>query len=319
MNNCTRDNIIQYHRESNNCFQDVLGMILVNNNLNPLSMYIGCFNFGYKKDGRLFGERITPSRDGMWLDCTIFDSVFETAGMVLQKKEQQSYKDLLNDLRESKQGLILEVDVFDCEWHAFFKKVHSLHYCWLIGVEGRAFICALPYGRKIGIYRADLRLQYNYYTCSFIQNNKKPDCFNVLFKTYGQCMCCDNKITDLQQMYMFRNDVLKNKIDLQAEREGYSEIINIPIVRALEWVLWSRINYQDMLIYYDGKGIYKNITLELKKVIEIWKGIKNFIIIEFMREHKTVNEIIIKYLDEMIAQETVILKKMETVVLNSVD
>lgn len=316
MYNCNRDNIIQYHRESNNCFQDVLGMILVNNGLNPLNMYIGCLNFGYRKEGRLFGERITPSRDGMWLDSTILNSVFKTTGMVLQRRQEKSYEELLDDLKQSENGLILEVDVFDCEWHVFFRKIHSLHYCWLIGVEKKQFICALPYGEKIGSYRADPNSSFNYYLSNFVKNNNRINCFNILSTTYRQCFLCENKFSDLQQMNMFRNDVFQNKIDLEAEKDGCSEAINIPIVRALEWVLWSRMNYRDMLIYYDKSGIYRNLISEFEKVIEIWKGIKNFVIIEFMRGHKFVNEEIVKYLDEAIEQETVILKKIETIVVS---
>lgn len=304
-----KDNIMQYHRQSNNCFQDVLGMILVNNGINPLNMYIGCLNFGYKKEARIFGERITPSRDGMWLDCTISDSVFETSGMVLQKKQYKAYKDLEVDLEKSEQGIILEVDVYDCEWHIFFRKIHSLHYCWLIGVENNKFICALPFGEKIGSCKADINSKYNYYVYDFVKTDNEIDCLEILSRTYTQCM--SGEISDLEQMYLLRNDVFKNGIDLEIERDGYPEVVNIPLVRALEWVLWSRMNYHDMLTYYDKRRENNDLILEIKTVIDIWKGIKNFVIIEFMREHNVMNAELVKYLDEAIEQETVILKKMK--------
>lgn len=318
MINLDRNSIVQYHRESNNCFQDVLGMILVNNGMNPLNMYIGCLNFGYKKDARLFGERITPSRDGMWLDSTILDSVFATTGMVLQERKGKNYSDILIDFERSKQGIILEVDVFNCEWHVFFRKIHSLHYCWVIGMEHNQFICALPYGEKIGSYGVKLNSTYNYYIYDFVTNDKKLDCYDILYATYAKCIGGDNKISDLEQMYMFRNDVFRNKLDLELERDGYSEIVNIPIVRVLEWVLWSRMNYHDMLVYYDKNRVCINLISEFEKVIEIWKGIKNFIIIEFMREHRIVNDEIVEYIDEAIEQELLILKNIGVLVAHKI-
>lgn len=312
------DNIVQYHSKSNNCFQDVIGMILTNNGIDPLNMYVGCLNFGYSKQRKLYGERITPSRDGRWLDSTITNSVYETVGMVLQKKQNSSLTDIKRVLCKSKQGIVIEVDVFNCKWHIFYKKIHSIHYCWLIDIDDNKFVFALPFGEKIGYYNAELNSTYNYYTYCFVEKNKKRDVLDIISKAYVECMGKNNITSDLEQMNMFRNDVLLKGIALDEERENYLEIVNIPLVRAFEWILWSRMNFHDMLIKFDEKCNYKTIVSELAKAIDIWKGIKNFVIIEFMRGSKFLNNNLAKYLAEAIDQEKRVLKAMENVVGNRI-
>lgn len=303
--------LVQYHRQSNNCFQDVLGMILVNNGLNPQNIYLGSLNFGYNQDRKLFGERITPSRDGNWLDCTVFESLADSVGMVVEKKENRSFHDLSSDFTNSRSGLILELDVFDCSWHEFYGKVHSYHYCWLVNIEHDEFVIMLPFGEKKGTYDFSKDKSFNYYTIDFSMDGNKPAVSTILKNTYDNCLLGYNGKCDLDQMRSLRNDVNENGIDLGAEREGFSDIVTIPFIRALEWVLWGRMNYRDLLSDNNTNGECDSVIAELDKLIETWKGIKNFAIIEFMRNHQMLKEGFASYLDEMINQEETVLKTIK--------
>ena len=152
----------------------------------------------------------------------------------------------------------------------------------------------------------------------FVEKNKKRDVLDIISKAYVECMGKNNITSDLEQMNMFRNDVLLKGIALDEERENYLEIVNITLVRAFEWILWSRMNFHDMLIKFDEKCNYKTIVSELAKAIDIWKGIKNFVIIEFMRRSKFLNKNLAKYLAKAIDQEKRVLKAMENVVGNRI-
>ena len=308
------EDIKQYHRESNNCFQDVVGMILYSKGLNPFDMYWGSLNLGYNRRESLFGNRLVPSRDGMWLDCSLLKNLYKIDGLAIEKKTNVDYSELMKDVENNKYGIIMEVDVFNCSWHRFYNKIHCIHYCLLTNVDTGKFVFALPFGKKMGIYKIETD-SFNYYRYFFEKRDKKYIGMDILFDTLRECRGQDNSIRDIELLEQFRDDVSQFGINLEAEREGYAEIISIPLVRAIEWVLWSRINYRDVLIEYDNDGVLKPVISKLESLIDAWKGIKNFTIIEFMRNHKYINKDISYYIDEAIELEKELINVIDEVCL----
>lgn len=114
-------------------------------------------------------------------------------------------------------------------------------------------------------------------------------------------------------MEMLRDDIQLVGIDILKEREEVDDIIAIPLVRAFEWLVWSRVNFQDMIIYKNDNGIADRLILELHELSAMWKGIKNYIIRAVMRKNRIVGPDIVPYFDTIIQKEKEVLKIMEEV------
>lgn len=309
--------MIQFHRESNNCFQDVVAMILINNGRDPVSIYRGSLNFGYNLNEEIFGNRITPSRDGNWLDCSLMRSLQEDNGIVLYLKETVGIKSFLKDLiSTNKQGVILKVDVYDCDWHVFFHKYHLEHYCWVIGCEDAFLKCALPYGQQWGYYPIESLLNtgtVHYYTYEFQEKGEDIKIVDVIVKSIYDCEKGWNGISDISQMIVMRNDIAKAGISLKKEMVGCNDIVALPVIRAFEWLAWSRINYRDYLNKNSKKDEVNCLITTVDKAAKTWLGIKNYIMREIIRGNEEVNYSLVKHIDSVIDVEKYIIDEMKKI------
>jgi len=310
------DAMIQFHRESNNCFQDIIAMIIENCGRTSLLIYQGSLNFGYKRNEELFGNRIVPSRDENWLDCSLEESLIDNYGLYLKKMHTSDILQVLHDINTEKIGIILELDVYDCPWHIFGGKYHSPHYCWAIKSDNTYVECVLPYGAKRGYLEVNKVLSKGYVDYFIIEkkeNVEEKDLEYILCKAVHNCKVGWNGLSDIQKMEMLRDDIQLVGIDILKEREEVDDIIAIPLVRAFEWLVWSRVNFQDMIIYKNDNGIADRLILELHELSAMWKGIKNYIIRAVMRKNRIVGPDIVPYFDTIIQKEKEVLKIMEEV------
>ena len=310
--------MIQFHRETNNCFQDIISMILKNNNKNPLLMYQGSLNFGYNKESKsLWGERITPSRDGRWLDCALYESLKDNYGFILEQKECKNIDELSVEINKRNGGIILEADVYNCKWHLFGGKFHSLHYCWVIGYENGFLKCVIPFGELYGLYdiqqhKENLGLRYFLY--SFDYTIKEKTGFYILQKAYNNCNIGWKGKSDIEQMIDMKKDLTIEKINIKKESLGYQQIFSIPLIRALEWVSWSRINVRDMLSLYNKKGMLDKVIIDIQKAIDSWLGIKNYIIRAVLKQKEEVGQEFVNIINDVIDEEMEILEDIYKII-----
>lgn len=305
----------QYHRESNNCLQDIVGMILLNYGYNPMLMYQGCLNFGYNREKVKIGERIAPSRDGNWLDNCLFESVYENYGVLFTKERGEM--DSIKKHIQFNRGLILEIDIFDCNWHKLAGKYHSPHYCWVIDFNERYLLCALPYGNKYGYLELD-RLKKN--TVTTFYKYETVECFKnrgleeVLKKTWHKCNTSFCGQTDIQRLKQMSIDLGGGEINLENEYKGIKDIYAIPLVRAFERVLWSRINFRDLIFYLDDEKKGSKLICILQNCINLWDCIKNYFIRDIIRGQKVIRSNIRSCVDKVVNEEIAILDEIENII-----
>lgn len=310
------DAMIQFHRESNNCFQDIIAMIIENYGRNSLLIYQGSLNFGYERDEELFGNRIVPSRDGNWLDCSLEESLIDNYGIYLKKIHTSDRLQMLHDIREERMGIILELDVYDCPWHIFGGRYHSPHYCWAINSDTTYVECALPYGEKRGYLEIDKILTKGYADYYLVERKEVMDeksLGHILHKAVCNCKTGWNGLSDIQRMQMLRDDIQLAGIDILREMQEADDIIAIPLIRAFEWIVWSRVNFHDMLIYKNHNGVADILVTTLHELASLWKGIKNYIMRAIMRKNRIVGQDIVPYFDVVIHKEKEVLKIMEEI------
>lgn len=304
--------MIQFHRETNNCFQDIIAMILENSNKNSLFMYQGSLNFGYNPQEKLWGNRIVPSRDGNCLDCTIYESLKDNFGFELYDRETTDIQTLLDEVDREENGIILEVDIYDCPWHKMGGRYHSMHYCWVVGYNKNEFICALPYGATRGFYKFENLLKYKkirYWTFTLDLLTKEKSLDYIVDFAFRKCH--DNGINiDIEQMIKMRNDIQREGINLADEKKGISDIYAIPIVRAIEWIVWSRINFRDLIESKNLNNIADQLIVCIQEAIDVWIGIKNYIIRAMIRENIILKEELEIFIDRVIQKEIMIQKEL---------
>ena len=301
-------------RIGNNCFQEVIRMILENAGYNPVLMYQGSLNFGYNRKELLFGDRICPSRDGKWLDCTLFKSLYDNYGMSLISGEYQDLDAFFYALTNTNGGIILEVDVFNCPWHKLYKRYHSTHYCWVIGYNDNSLKCIIPNSEKLGFYPLKNFSKIKYYRYSFSTVPQEISLFELLQKAFSYCYIGHNGKQDIDQMLDFKNDVKVVGINLQKECAQKEDIFAVKIVRALESIMYSRINFRDLLVYKDDKKEVGNLILLLQEASSNWCGLKNYVIRDIIRGKNSVDYKFADYLGNVIKIEEKILNQMSNYV-----
>lgn len=301
----------QFHRESNNCFQDIVAMILVNRGYNPLMMYQGSLNFGYNERETILGNRITPSRDGDWLDNQLFESINSSYGLnVIQKYGSIS---AIRKCIECNEGIILEVDVFDCSWHMLSGRYHQPHYCWVIDYNNKELKCVLPYGKPFVYYQIDKLVsseKIKYYQYTFTERPVLKTIDDMINTALDNCNRGYRGITDIEQMNEMLKCIKENGINLVEECGGLKDVYAVPIIRAFEWILWSRVNFEDLVKYMDCESKTCTLVSLLQDAVYCWDRVKNYIMRDIIRHKDFVDEGIVEYVNLSIQAEQAIMNEM---------
>lgn len=298
-------------RISNNCLQNIFYTILLENKKNPFWMYRGSWGFGFSHmNQEILGNRIFPSRDRKWIDCTLFPTLKECYGLCcsMYTCEKSLLKKILENIKYLNYSIILEVDIFFCSWHFAFEKYHDLHYCYAVGSDAVGVKCFVPDKCTVEYLTWEvIPEKINVLVCEF-KKETITKCDEILGYIKEQRCIKYKNMTSLEQLGDFLYYMKNIKINMAQEKEGYDDLRSVPLIRSLEWIVWSRINVRDMLIELTSELI----IIELfDSLVQRWSALKNFFVKYFIIGMNIPQEQIIPEIVKIIDMESEIEKNLK--------
>lgn len=95
--------------------------------------------------------------------------------------------------------------------------------------------------------------------------------------------------------------------------KGFKDIVAVPVIRAFEWIAWSRMNYRDYLNKNNEKGEVDCLITIVDKAAKTWSGIKNYIMRDILRGNEEVDCNLVEHIDSVINEEKCIIEEMRKI------
>ena len=288
-----------FYDPKNLCIENIYVSICDALGRNYKNIYAYAWNFGYirannLKDEALFGKRIMPSRDGQGLNTEENYALEMYCGIKPIwhiNCEFENFIDIVKKELECNRPVVLGTDIFFCNWHKASKKYHSIHYCLVIGINKKGFICiddtlASTDGNLILEERPESVLldfdtlkKFNYGFITFQISPSAPEYSSdeVVYLAALKSLTGFNGKSDYDNIRELIVDI-DEYLDINKEIQGFEDVWAVDLIRCFNYIVWSRNNF---CIFLNDKQKYKGLDIKpivdkLMDSMNLWEGIKNY-------------------------------------------
>ncbi|MBC8560734.1 hypothetical protein [Fumia xinanensis] len=300
------------HDITNNCVEDIIMTFALHNDLPYIYMYADNWKFFCEYNGNgILGDYIGAAE---------YHSLFphqeickQLLGINLELINESI--ELIEQRLLANQFLCIYLDVFHCNWSAAYHQTHIQH-CFIVKrMEAKKlFICDDPYlsvnPAKISI--ADM-LCYNGRLFTVTKDSKDTTMVNI-YKILHYI---------LRDSYAVAPSIRKfanffREYDLQKEMIENTNIAYCPLLRALVYIMHSRINLGKLFLYLGNKNSlipYLQLSKNFCQIGEMWRNVKNQTaktLISKQHSSKTILDMILSISNEEEKLSELIHKKLKT-------
>jgi hypothetical protein len=237
--------------------------------------YIGCsadmifaesWGFGYNKEEKLIGIKMNPGYRPVRLEnFKIFHGINTTLYDIADIKElMEFYRSNI-----SKSPMIIDVDVYNCNWNIAYRKYNIKHYCLITGYDANneAFICIDPFSTADKVYLPIEELNNWQGKVSVFEQEavaaKRSDYIDELNK----CIYHINDSEMFSNLEEFRRDMTYTD-SIYSEVSAYEDYFAVPLQKVTKAISGQRNCYLYFLDYVSKvlnwypfdelKNIFKN-------------------------------------------------------------
>lgn len=297
------NNIRPYYDSQNVCIENMYTSICKMLKRDHKKIYAYSWNFGYDESEKLQADKIKNHRDrhivnseqnyAMEIYCGIKPIWHINCKM-------EHFLELVRSETFNGRPVGIGIDIYSCYWHSFYRTHHFIHFCLIIGIDEKGFICI---DDTLENYDGDYILSERIPTIqiSFEQYRKYSSCF-ITFKFFDTSLKANleeitylaalktltgfNGKSDYDYMRIARNSIAR-EFDIREELEETDDPKAIRIIRNFASIGWYRGNFckflkDDLQI---GCLNIPQICQELCKSAELWKCISNYILMYAMTDN----------------------------------
>lgn len=290
------EKIKPYFNSKNFCIENLYTSICLAFERDFRKMYAYSWNFGYFDEGGKLSGKIRCSRDGKIVNYEQNFALEEYCGIKPiwhMNCNMKRFPDIVKKELYEGRPVGLGIDIYSCYWHIFYKKYHFMHYCLIVGMDERGFICvddtlANVDGDCILSDRTDHviisyetfeKYYYGFVTYKITSASPSIVMDDAIYLSALKALTGHNGKSDFDSIRSLSNEFLGN-FDLKEEIGEEKEPKAMAIVRSFSTVSWSRYNYCQFLSsgLNQCKININNVMEGLEKSSNLWGSISNYII-----------------------------------------
>ena len=295
-------NIEPYYSTTNSCVENLQTSICKMLNRDFRNMYAYSWNFGYDQAAELLADRIKTSRDRQRRNCEEEYALEMLCGIKTIwhiKSDRQRFEKIVKKEIDAGRPVAVGIDIYSCYWHKFYHKYHFLHFCLIIGIDEKGFICiddTLENKDEINILVAKdsiIHISYRQYqencncfiTFQFKDKTEKIEEERIVYWAALKTLLGYQEKSDFDYMRLLKKDIVES-FDISKEVNDEHEPRAIPIIRSFACISWSRKNYVSFLSNLKTKMINPTIIENINESSKLWMGISNYILMYMVKNKK---------------------------------
>lgn len=267
-------NIVPFHGVYNSCLEDVIATIANWKDSDCFFMYAGAWNFKLSKESEAISKRLR-------LGNTDYAYYLEKHhGISLNWNVYASDDQLETVISEvtNNRPVVIRFDSFDCTWHTYYRKQHSLHYCVLIGVTQNSFQCLDSYLTLdvVELSIKDFIASCREYALVSIHPIKNPfyESYNSIMSSIDKAMNREKNI--FEQMHLFAQEIISSS-EVLNEINQTEDLLESTIIEKIKFIGLGRRNYAQ-LIHKIGENFSVDnlidMAADIDKLAQNWERVK---------------------------------------------